>query len=40
MGITYIDSVTTSLSLISLGPASMVVDYPTATLEDVTNAEN
>ena len=40
MGTTYIDSMTTSVSLVSLGPASMVVDYPMATQEDVTDAEN
>ena len=40
MGTTYIDFVTTSMSLISLAPASMVGDHPTATLEDVTNMEN
>ena len=40
MGTTYIDSVTTSMSLISLGPPTMVGDHPTATLEDVTDREN
>ena len=39
-GTTYINSVTTSMSLFSLGPASMVGDHPTATLEDVINMEN
>ena len=40
MGATYIDSVTTSMSLVSLGPASMAGDYPMANLEGVTDTEN
>ena len=40
MGTTYIDSVTTSMSPISMGPASMVGDCPMATLKDVTDIEN
>ena len=40
MATTYIDYVMTSVSLVSLGPASMVVDCPMPTLEDVTNAES
>ena len=39
-GTTYIASVTTSMSLFSLGPASMAGDHPTATLENVTDMEN
>ena len=40
MGTTYIDSMTTSMSLVSLGPAPMVVDHPMTTLEDVTDVED
>ena len=36
MGTTYVDMVTASMSLVSLSPTSMMVNYPTATLEDVT----
>ena len=40
MGTTYIDSMMTSMSLVSLGPAPMVVDHPMAILVDVTDVEN
>ena len=40
MGTTYINCVTTSMSLISLDPASMVGDHPMANLDDVTDMEN
>ena len=40
MGATFVDTVTTSLSLMNLGPTPMVVDHPTATLEDVTEWES
>ena len=40
MGDTYVDTVTASMSLINLGPTPMVVDHPTATLEDVTEQES
>ena len=40
MGTTYIDSMTTSMSLIILVLASMAGDGPKATLEDVTDREN
>ena len=40
MGITYVDTMTASMSLVSLGPTPMVVDCPTATLEDVTEQES
>ena len=40
MGATYIDMVTASMSLMSLGPTPMVVDCPTATLKDVTEQES
>ena len=36
MGTTYVDTVTASMSLISLGPTPMAGDHPMATLEDVT----
>ena len=38
--ITYIDSVTASMSLTSLGSAPIMVDHPRATLEDVTDVED
>ena len=40
MGITYIDSMMTSMSLVSFGPAPMAVDHPMAALEDVTDVED
>ena len=40
MGTTYVDTVTASMSLVILGPTTMVVDCPTATLEDVTEWES
>ena len=40
MGTTYINSMTTSMSLVSIKPAPMVVDWPLPTLEEVTDAEN
>ena len=39
-GVTYIDFVTTSMSLFSLSLASMGSDCPMATLEDVTDMED
>ena len=39
MGATYIDMVTASMSLVSLGPTPMALDCPTATLEDVREQE-
>ena len=40
VGGTYVDTVTASMSLVSLGPAPMAVDCPMATLEDVTEWES
>ena len=40
MGTTYVDMVTASMSLMSLGPIPMTLDHPTATLEDVTEQES
>ena len=40
MGATYVDMVTSSMSLVSLEPTPMVVDCPTATLEDVMEQES
>ena len=40
MGATYVDTVTASVSLVSLGPTPMVGDCPTATLGDVTEWES
>ena len=39
-GTTYINSMMTSMSLVSLELAPMVVDHPMATLEDVMNVED
>ena len=38
-GFIYVDSVTVSMSLVSLSPSPMVVDCPRAILEDVTYVE-
>ena len=40
IGATYVDTVTASMSLVSLGPTTMAVDCLTATLEDVTEQES
>ena len=40
MGTTYVDTMTASMSLVSLGPTPMAVGCPTATLEDVTEWES
>ena len=40
MGATYVDTMTASMSLISLGPTPMAGDHPMATLEDVTESED
>ena len=37
---TYVDTVTTCMSVVSLRPDPMVMDHPTATLEDVTEQES
>ena len=40
MGITYIDSMTASMSLVSLGPTPIAFDHPVATLEVVLELED
>ena len=40
MGTTYVDMVTASKSLVSLGPTPMAVDHPIASPKDITKHES
>ena len=40
MGITYVDLVMTSMSLVNLGPTPMAIDCPMTTVEDISELED